>query len=536
MSGFSMALGGAKKKAPVVAPTASGFEDSRRDDSTPHAQAVSEIVDGQVDSQKEEVKVIPAIHNTFALGGAQHLRAMLPSSEPTESEAGLPETPAPPVPPPTMTGAAAAPADEDAQAAEAMLAEIRAGGASIFGTDDTERYRRDVETRADSTAIEGYAAMPIEDFGKAYMRGLGWQDDTDGGPEPIEYVPRPSLLGLGAAPKPDERQEAKGKKRFIKPGESREPKKDMIYVDAEGRQRHVKRVGDKLVEREKSGYSKGALHAITSGAHKGLYGRVVSSGGIDADLKVVLRLTMNGEEVTLAASQCEPVRDARLERQQPGFTHQQHQQSAAGAEGARVDGDEAGGDDAERERKRKHKDKHRDRDRDADERADGHQHEQKRHKSKSHHKDRHEATVLSSSGDGGKSGDRSHVRKYWVRESIRVRVVDKRYERGALYNKKGVVVDVSGVDSFSIRLDETGKLYDGLSHAAVETALPKRGGTVIILSGSHQLRRGTLLERRSEDALAMVQLAGDLQVVKCSFDDVAEWVGVLGDQLDIADL
>jgi hypothetical protein len=37
-----------------------------------------------------------------------------------------------------------------------------------------------------------------------------------------------------------------------------------------------------------------------------------------------------------------------------------------------------------------------------------------------------------------------------------------------------------------------------------------------------------LLERRSEDARAVVQLAGDLRVVEVSFDDVAEWVGGLG--------
>ena len=80
----------------------------------------------------------------------------------------------------------------------------------------------------------------------------------------------------------------------------------------------------------------------------------------------------------------------------------------------------------------------------------------------------------------------------WVRESIRVRVIDKKYERGQLYNKKGVVVDVrrtdphtcpspqpnipyaivlaqvSGANSFAIRLDENQRLYEGLSHAMVQ--------------------------------------------------------------------
>ena len=123
-----------------------------------------------------------------------------------------------------------------------------------------------------------------------------------------------------------------------------------------------------------------------------------------------------------------------------------------------------------------------------------------------------------------------------MRESIRVRVIDKKLERGQLYNKKGVVVDVSGADHFSVRMDESGKLHEGLCHAHVETALPKRGGLVLILSGSHRLRRGKLLERDSEKGRAVVQLGGDLQVVECSFEAVAEWVGVMGDSLDAADL
>jgi len=58
-----------------------------------------------------------------------------------------------------------------------------------------------------------------------------------------------------------------------------------------------------------------------------------------------------------------------------------------------------------------------------------------------------------------------------------------------------------------------------------------------VLRGPHKLRRGVLLERRSDDARAVVQLGGDLLVVEVSFDDVAEWVGgALGNQLDVADL
>lgn len=97
-------------------------------------------------------------------------------------------------------------------------------------------------------------------------------------------------------------------------------------------------------------------------------------------------------------------------------------------------------------------------------------------------------------------------------------------------------MDVSGPDTFSVRVDDTGKLVEGLQHSLVETALPKAGGMVLVLNGSHRLRRGKLLERHSADARAVVQLSGDLQAVELSFDDVAEWVGGQDDGLDVADL
>ena len=595
---ISLSLGAKPKKAPLQ-PPAAGFSGAARDEDEEKpatAELISQMVGGQVDGKKEQIKVIPAMQNTFALGGAQHLRGALENKPEAEEPAEGAMVPAVPAASAAAEAPAAPPESEDAQAANSILAELRAGGSSIFGggaeADDTERYRLDVATRADASEMEAYENMPIEDFGKAYLRGLGWEDGGAVGNgkivEPIEYVPRPQLLGLGAAPKADEKKERDGKhKKYIKPGESREAKKDMIYVDEAGRQRHVKKVGDKLVQREASGFQKGALLAITAGVHKDLYGRVQSTGGMDADIKVVLKLVSNGEEVTVSASQCNPVRDAQLERAKPGFTHQQQRERSGESGGAAVappaGGDGGGGDDDEEERRRRKRHKERDdrdrererdrdRDRDRRDRDRDRDRREERDRERRHgrdERDRSTAAVISGSSNGGGSGSgsggasggamadtpmaaqsdaimrsttsggsggASGGASRWVRESIRVRVVDKRLDRGALYNKKGVVVDVSGADSFSVRMDESGRLHEGLTHAHVETALPKRGGTVMLLAGPHKMRRGTLIERRSDAATASVQLGGDLQIVECSFEQVAEWVGILGNSLDVADL
>ena len=89
----------------------------------------------------------------------------------------------------------------------------RAGGA-----DTDETYRADVESRPQEEAFESdaYADMPIDVFGKALLRGMGW-DPSKGigknarGPvAPVEFVRRGfGHRGLGADAKPDERREKK---------------------------------------------------------------------------------------------------------------------------------------------------------------------------------------------------------------------------------------------------------------------------------------------------------------------------------------
>jgi hypothetical protein len=139
----------------------------------------------------------------------------------------------------------------------------------------------------------------------------------------------------------------------------------------------------------------------------------------------------------------------------------------------------------------------------------------------------------------------------WVREHIRVRIVDKKLQGGALYNKKGVVADTSGGPTmdytcpghtwdtgggpafdtggghtFSVRLDGSPRLVEGLRVSQVETVLPKRAGAAVLLvQGKHRMRRGRLVERHTREARAVLQLTGDFELVTVGFDDVAEWAG-----------
>ena len=71
-----------------------------------------------------------------------------------------------------------------------------------------------------------------------------------------------------------------------------------------------------------------------------------------------------------------------------------------------------------------------------------------------------------------------------------------------------------------------------MSASAVETALPKPGGAVLCVRGKHCNRRGRLLERNAKEGVAAVQLNETFDIIKIDFDDVAEWVGVAGEDLE----
>ena len=236
----------------------------------------------------------------------------------------------------------------------------------------------------------------------------------------------------------------------------------------------------------------------------------------------------------------QPVKDAKLEKQRPGFTHEQAQ-AEGGAKRGRDDATERDRSERGRERSKerprdrereRERDRDHDRDRDRERERERDERERKHHKADKQHKrekqpkaERHERDAEGGGSRGGGGG------RTWVRENIRVRIVDKRLHGGSLYSKKGVVADVSGVDALSVRMD-AGGLVEGVPTSAVETALPKVGGAVLCVKGKHRNRRGRLLERHSDDAIAVVQLNEDFAIVKIDFDDVAEWVGVSGEDLE----
>src|SRR5690606_34111348 len=93
-------------------------------------------------------------------------------------------------------------------------------GAPIFipAANEDEAFRKDHERLPSPATIESYAAIPVEEFGKAMLRGMGWVEGKDKNKnQKNEVKKRQPLLGLGAkagGPLGDEPDFGKGKKRM----------------------------------------------------------------------------------------------------------------------------------------------------------------------------------------------------------------------------------------------------------------------------------------------------------------------------------
>ena len=46
----------------------------------------------------------------------------------------------------------------------------------IPAKDETEAFREDVKTRPDEATMEDYERIPVDQFGAALLRGLGWKE------------------------------------------------------------------------------------------------------------------------------------------------------------------------------------------------------------------------------------------------------------------------------------------------------------------------------------------------------------------------
>ena len=74
---------------------------------------------------------------------------------------------------------------------------------------EEDDFKTDIASRPDSASMDDYAAVPIEEFGAALLRGMGWKEGDVVGKnkgqsnKPRVVERRPALLGIGATEVPE---------------------------------------------------------------------------------------------------------------------------------------------------------------------------------------------------------------------------------------------------------------------------------------------------------------------------------------------
>lgn len=335
-----------------------------------------------------------------------------------------------------------------------------------------------LEDLPDEPQLASYQTMPIEDFGRALLMGMGMKAETN--VPTVEYIARPARMGLGVKPA----DVVTGKRSY----------KQMVAED--GSIKSVIREGDKVIDTATLGPRKGKKMTIASGRHAGLQ-CVVRDVDVDGETDMIrVRLLPSEHDVVVSAGML-------AEPGAPVYASggEARKRAAGGREADRQQkGPQTGRDGGARGRDRS------ERGDDRDGRKGG------------------SGVVEARRDEGaGREGGRGPS---WLCENIKVRVVDKDVARGRLYLKKAVVLSLLGGGSCAARMCDTGHVEEGLRASQLETVVPKKPGCpLIILRGSRRGRHARLLDKRFE--AAAVQLTDDMEVVNVSLDDIAEYVGDL---------
>ena len=356
-----------------------------------------------------------------------------------------------------------------------------------FETDE----KLDVALRPEEPDDANYEQIPIEHFGMAMLRGMGWKEGQGIGKNgkliaPVEAHLRPKGLGLGA----DRSQAASEKNK----------KSDKKNVE----------------EDEDLDMKKGSYCVVVSGKHKDLYGVVE---GVDEDnARLVIKLALSGQSVTMTQYNVKVVGRREYEK----YSKYLNKGKADKYKEDEQNGENGPNSKDRSYNSRSHKDdKHRKED------------ETGSKKRKSDSKDHQQSKRHKSDSDSSYKSNQSKHSAHWLQPHLRVRIIDKHFKNGKYYKEKVTVMDMVSVDSAVCRTDD-GRVLDGLSHSQLETVIPKSDTAhVMLCAGRHKGQLGKIIKKEKAACKALVQLLVDRDlVVNVEFDDICDYVGSIDDAFD----
>lgn len=178
---------------------------------------------------------------------------------------------------------------------------------------ETERFSKDLQSRPSEPTRETYSKVPVEEFGAALLRGMGWKGpDASDTNKPIKYVARPERLGLGASQIKDlsELKQRKPVEQSLGIELSKEEEKKMQQIDRKKQkaadleflEKHANVIGidEAGPKRIKLQVAIGSRITICEGEHVGLRG-IVQSEAKDSKFWVI-QLLINEQNVLIPKS------------------------------------------------------------------------------------------------------------------------------------------------------------------------------------------------------------------------------------------
>uniref|UniRef100_A0A8C9D9K3 G-patch domain and KOW motifs-containing protein n=1 Tax=Panthera leo TaxID=9689 RepID=A0A8C9D9K3_PANLE len=333
----------------------------------------------------------------------------------------------------------------------------------------------DSEPRAETVPEEAdYEAVPVEAYGLAMLRGMGWKPGEGIGRTFNQVVKprvnslRPKGLGLGANLTEVQALAPTGPHHLPKPDEEQEKDK----------------------EDQPQGLVPGGAVVVLSGPHRGLYGKVE---GLDPDnVRAMVRLAVGSRMVTVSEYYLQPVSQQEFDKNSLDLSQMRKtssvQQNGTASSWKALRDQDLPSQQEDSQRKRKHL------------------------------PDRQGEPAAKNE----KAGPRS---QHWLHRDLRVRFVDKLHKGGQYYNTKMTIEDVLSPDTCVCRTDQ-GQVLEGLREDMLETLVPKvQGNRVMVVLGPQAGKVGRLLDWDRVRSRAVVQLQRENQLVELHYDAVCQYLG-----------